>query len=133
MSDCPKFEPIRDYTHLERVENEISRLRTTRPDDISEEESQLLHAYMQALESYMPYCPRRSLKPSPWCLLRYQLTHVRKLQTDEAAREIGMPTQDLHDLVSGSRLPTIAEGNLLAGYFQTVPDAFLTVPEDDDD
>jgi plasmid maintenance system antidote protein VapI len=40
---------------------------------------------------------------------------------------MGMPVEVLRSLVNGERLPTSAEADSLAAYFQTVPDAFLTV------
>jgi hypothetical protein len=64
MSECPKFEPLRDFTHLERVQSEISRLRQI--DEISDGEPALLDASIEAMEQYRSYCPRRGLKPSPW-------------------------------------------------------------------
>jgi hypothetical protein len=101
----------------------MDRICQIPPGERSDDEAALLRAYTDAMEAYMSYCPRRSLKPSPWCMLRYQLSCVKKLPTDVAASDMGMPVQDLQSLVSGERLPTIAEANLLAGYFQTVPDA----------
>jgi plasmid maintenance system antidote protein VapI len=74
-----------------------------------------------------------SIQPAPPQMLRYQLNCVKKVPSDAAASEMGMPVDVLRSLVNGERLPTSAEADLLAVYFQTVPDAFLTVPEDDDE
>jgi plasmid maintenance system antidote protein VapI len=131
MSDCPKFVPPRDYYDVPRVQNEMERLRQIPSVEMSDEESALLQAYRRSLEIYMLFCPKRSLWLTPAQLLRYQLGVVRRrTPTDVAASEMGMPGPDLRALRNGERLPTPAEADLLASYFESIPEAYLSVPED---
>jgi hypothetical protein len=95
MSECPKFEPLRDYADVQRVQNEMRRLAKIPSDKISEEESDLGEPYTRSLRIYMLFCPRRSLRLTPAQLLCYQLGVLRRIATDVAASEMGMPEPDL--------------------------------------
>jgi hypothetical protein len=111
----------------------MRRLGSIDVDTMTNDEADLLRAYIRSLQQYRSYCPSRSLKPSPPGLLRYLLNCVTRQSTTDAAAQMGLPFDVLKTLVNGERMPTSEEAEVMAKYFRVVPDAFLTVPIDDDD